>query len=139
MYNRAKSECAAPFSFTVYSRVGARATFDKKPLREFGQVNRHGDTYRKNSAGQVTYFRYSHSGKSFSFGWDAKGNVCTIDSSDGWSWTRAQDAHFDGWLARNYFDSWSVSRTGCHLVTVTEDGVTAFGDSPAQMGLPVRP
>lgn len=140
MFSRAKmTEHNTPFSFTVFSKVDARATFEKKPMRELGQVNRHGDTFRKNFAGQVTYFRYSHSSRSLSFGWDSQGNVSTIDSSDGWSWTKVQESHFDGWLVRNYFDSWTVSSHQCQCVIVTADGVSVSGSDASMMGLPVRP
>jgi hypothetical protein len=141
MHNRAKqhdSQNQQAFSFTVSSRLSGPAILDKKPLRELGRKNKLGDTFRCNHEGQVTHFRYNHSDRSYSFGYDSKGVVTTINSSDGWSWTRVCEPGFDGWLVRNYFDSWCVPASDCSALNVTEEGVQVAGANTLLMGLPVR-
>ena len=139
MDNRDKSSHpeSNSFSFTVFSRLNGRTSLDKKPQRELSRKNGFGDTYRQNKLGQVTHYKYRHNDKSFSFGYDATGNVNMINSSDGWSWTRIRQPNFDGWLIRNYFECWRVQAEDCDEVTATEDGILATGNNTSQMGLPL--
>ncbi len=126
MYNRAMSrrECQ-PFK---QRSNAARA------IRELALVNGQGDTYRQNKLGQVIDFTYRQNDKSYCFEYSANGEVSSISSSDGWSWTRIRD----GWAVRNYFDSWTVSSAECEAVKVTLDGIHAMGKDPSLMGLPMR-
>jgi len=142
MDNKDKSshpESHHSFSFTVFSRLNGRTTLDKRPMRELSRKNRYGDSYRQNKLGQVTHYKYSHNDKSFSFGYDAAGQVDAINSSDGWSWTRVQQPNFDGWLVRNYFECWRVQGDDCEEVNVSEEGILAAGKNTSQMGLPFSP
>lgn len=134
---KAQSKSLKPsYSFTVFSRLDGRHALAKNSGREFGRKNQHGDTYKQNTAGQVTFFQYGTSGKSYTFGYDRNGAIRTINSSDGWSWTRIDEPEFAGWLVRNYFDTWRVPATQCQSVTVTEEGVQVAGKG--HMALPTR-
>ena len=105
-------------------------------------TNKYDDTYKKNKLGQITDYTYNDNEKSFSFGYDANGNVCSINSSDGWSWTRiivsgSSDSYI-GWSVRNYFDSWHVTDADCQSVSITAEGISTLGNNTSKMGLPER-
>lgn len=107
--------------------------------REVSRVNTHGDLYRKNELGQITSFSYADSDILFTFGYDEQGDLSDINSSTGWSWTKVRTPGFEGWVVRNYFERWFVSREECDAVHVTEFGVKATGRQSDKMDLPERP
>jgi hypothetical protein len=132
MYIRATTIQETTPACSRRQRIGQRS------IKDLSLVNNHGDSYRQNKSGQVTEFLYKQSDKSYEFEYTEAGELQSIASSDGWSWTRICDSRFDGWVIRNYFDSWTVSRKDCESVTVGHEGIQAIGAETAQMGLPLR-
>jgi len=132
MYIRATTIQETTPACSRRQRIGQRS------IKDLSLVNIHGDSYRQNKSGQVTEFLYKQTDKSYAFEYTELGELQSIASSDGWSWTRICDSKFDGWIIRNYFDSWTVSRKDCESVTVGHEGIQAIGAETEQMSLPLR-
>ncbi|MBX9720290.1 MAG: hypothetical protein K2X81_02750 [Candidatus Obscuribacterales bacterium] len=111
-----------------------RANAEQRTVRHLALVNEQGDSYRQNKLGQITDFMQRQSDKTYSFEYTESGALASISSSDGWSWSCGKDV----WTVRNYFDTWTVSKTDCEAVNVTQNGMEAVGRDPSQMGLPLR-
>src|SRR5262245_53093246 len=60
---------------------------------EVTYVNQYGDRFGKNDQGQVSTFRYRHNDVAYSMTYDSQGEVKSIAGSNGWTWTRKEDAN----------------------------------------------
>ncbi len=119
------------------STCSRRQRMSQRSLKELALVNSSGDSYKQNKMGQVTDYAYKQNAKTYTFEYNESGHLQSIASSDGWTWTRVSDAKFDGWVVRNYFDSWTVSSSDCHAVMVGHEGIHAEGKDTSQMVLPL--
>lgn len=111
----------------------------KMNTQEVTYVNKSGDKYLKNNQGQITSFKYRHTNTTYSIGYSRDGSIDSINSSDGWTWTKVQSNAFKGWVVHNYFDRWSVPQDESGAVTVDDTGVKATGPYAQMMGLPEKP
>ncbi|MCC6979566.1 MAG: hypothetical protein IT343_14705 [Candidatus Melainabacteria bacterium] len=102
-------------------------------------LNQHGDRFSKDGDGKVTLFRYRDIETLYSISYDERGDVSSISSSAGWTWTRLDAGASRGWLIRNYFDAWQVEERECGEVLVDEEGIKCTAGSVAILGLPERP
>ncbi len=101
-------------------------------------INQHGDRFSKDEEGRVTTFRYREVETSYSISYDERGDVSSISSTAGWTWTRLDAGSSRGWLIRNYFDAWQVEERECGEVLVDEEGIKCTAGSTAILGLPER-
>ncbi|CAM6002435.1 unnamed protein product [Sphagnum balticum] len=88
------------------STCNRRQRMAQRSLRELALLNSRGDSYKQNRSGQITDYAYKQNDKTYTFEYSDSGELQSIASSDGWTWSRVSDNRFDGWLVRNYFDSW---------------------------------
>lgn len=118
------------YEFETKSRYTAPRTEDRNRL------NMRGDVYAINSKGQVSSFRYADQDTSFSFSYDDRGNLQTISSSAGWTWSKTETNDFNGWVIRNYFDRWQVPTEDVGEVYVNHSGIHTTRNSASLMALP---
>jgi hypothetical protein len=105
-------------------------------MQDRNRVNMRGDVYAINSKGQVSSFRYVDQDTSFSFSYDDRGNLQTISSSAGWTWSKTETNDFTGWVVRNYFDRWQVPSDDVGEVYVNHSGIHTTRNSASIMALP---
>ncbi|HEY9786132.1 MAG TPA: hypothetical protein V6D17_12065, partial [Candidatus Obscuribacterales bacterium] len=86
-------------------------------------VNKLGDRFTKDLRGRITSFRYRHNDTTYCMSYDEQGQITSVSSSDGWTWTRVQTEDYSGWLVRNYFERWQVSSRECGTVIADENGI----------------
>ena len=128
----------ACFEFNPWE-PGRLHRLSKPRKRESAIANEYGDTVsRDNITGRITAFRYCEQGTCYFFEYDKDGRISSINRSDGWVWRRVNSNAFNGWIVRNYFESWKVSDQDCGAVVIDEAGVRATGTKVDMMGLPER-
>ncbi|MBC7999600.1 MAG: hypothetical protein IAF58_16735 [Leptolyngbya sp.] len=101
-------------------------------------LNQFGDRFSKDGNGRVSTFRYRDVDTSYSISYDSRGDVSSISSSHGWTWSRVEDGEARGWLIRNYFDMWQVEERDCGEVLVDDEGIKCTTGSASLLGLPER-
>jgi hypothetical protein len=110
----------------------------KRASNETAYVNVSGDIYVKNEHGHITYFRYGDQDAGYTFEYAPDGNLSTISSTLGWTWTHNHSSEFKGWTVRNCLEKWRVSEEHCGNVYVSETGIQTTGQAAGFLGLPQR-